>query len=258
MRSLSGSAAGGPARRPVRWRWVLIGAALGAALVTSFVWLTAVGPPRREVVLLVGALTLVLNGAVVAGLSPGNTIREAALAGGVLALLAGASVTLVPGFDLEPRWAVSGLVLAPVLAGLGGWVGEVMQGTLTSRAPRGRVQWAWVGAGTVLGVLLSYYALFVGHAVFPVGFGPVLAAFVASFGVMGFFVGYFSPGYTLLEPALAGIAVIAVDGVLAAVGFDAPFPLGTLLAAAAVGFVMGMAGGWLGESVRGTRRRLAR
>lgn len=185
MASLSGRAAGGLVRprrgRPVRWRWVLIGAAVGAALVTSFVWLTAAGPPRREVVLLVVGLTLVLNGAVVAGLSPGNTIREAALTGAVLAPLAGVSIALVPGLALEPRWAVSGLVLGPVLSGLGGWVGEVMQGTLTSRAPRGGVQWAWVGAGTVLGVLLSYYALFVGHALSPGGLGPVLGGFVISF-----------------------------------------------------------------------------
>lgn len=240
----------------VRWRWVVLGAGLGAALVTSFIWLTMAGPPRREVILLVGALTLVLNGVLVSGFSPGNTIREAALAGLILTLLAGPALVLVFDSGILVGWAVAGLLLGPMLAALGGWVGELMQGTLASGSGEGRVQWAWVSAGTVLGVLLSYYALFVGHALLPGGLLPVLGAFVISFGVMGCFVGYFSPGYTLLEPALAGVAVIGLDAVLAMVGFHAPFPPGTLVLAAAVGFLMGMVGGWAGESVRGAHRRL--
>ena len=65
------------------------------------------------------------------------------------------------------------------------------------------INWTWVGAGTVVAVVLSNILFFVTKETFGTFYLP---AFLALFGfvVMGVIIGYFSDGVTIKEAAIAG------------------------------------------------------
>lgn len=209
----------------LHWGWMLVGVLLGAVLITTFVGLVWSELPRPNVSILVGGLTFILTGVFVAYFSPGETILEPALSGIVLAALTGIVLALVVGMELTPLLVGVGLPAGFLLAMLGGWVGELMQGTLRSSEATEGIQWPWIAVGIVLGAILNAYFVFGGRAL--VGFSPlgVLVAFSASFVIAGLFVGLFSPGVTLLEPALAGLGLVALDVVITRAGLGAPFPV---------------------------------
>lgn len=238
----------------LRWAWAGIGVLVGAVLIGAFVWVVDPGLSRPEVSGLVATLTLILTGALVGYRSPGETIRETAIMG--LALLGIVTFVLI-GVLGQP--VPAGLVLlsvfyAPALAMAGGWVGEMMQGTLES-SPTGRIDWAWVVVGVVVGLLLSVYTVFIADTLVGASTAGIVGALAASFLAMGFMVGWFSPGVTILEPALAAVGVVAFDVGLAVLNFGAAFPLQAVIVGVATGFAVALAGGWLGELAQ---RRIGR
>jgi hypothetical protein len=243
----------GKALASFRWTWTLIALALGAFLITLLVQVvrgdvpTTTAIPHTDTVIFTGALAFVLMGVLVGFASPGKTIAEAGLAGLVLAIFA--EVVAVGAMEtVELMWLPMGIVGGFALSLGGAWVGEMLQGTLKDRENRkGHLQWPWVGVGIIIGVLLNSYFVLLGRAIFEMGPQGILIAFSASFLITGFFVGVFSPGVTLAEPALAAIGVIVVDAVITSGGLDAPFPLLAIVIAAAGAFVLALVGGWLGE-----------
>lgn len=241
-----------PARLTSRlhWGWMLVGVILGAVLITTFVALVWNELPKPNVSILVGALTFILTGVFVAYFSPGETILEPALSGIVLAALSGITLAFVVGLELTPLTIALGLPAGFILALIGGWVGELMQGTLQSSKPTAGIQWPWIAVGIVLGAILNAYFVFGGRAL--VGLSPlgVLFAFAASFIVAGLFVGVFSPGVTLLEPALAGLGLVALDVLITSAGLGAPFPMAAIAVAFAGAFFLSLAGGWFGELIQ--------
>jgi hypothetical protein len=86
----------------------------------------------------------------------------------------------------------------------------------------------------------------------------VFLAFCGSFFLTAAFVGYFSPGVTIVEPALAAILVIVVDSVLVLFGFRIPVSVADAGAAAAVALVIALVGGYLGEVAHNVRWRQGR
>lgn len=241
------------ALRAFRWKWVLISLAVGAALVAILVEVArgdlphTIEIPHTDTVITAGVLAFVLSGLLVGFASPGNTIAEAGVAGLCLAIFCEAViVTLLD--DIIFWWMPLGIVGGFVLALGGGWVGELLQGTLEDRSGRrGRLQWPWIGAGVIIGVLLSSYFVLLGKALFGLDALGILLGFSSSFLITGFFVGVFSPGITLLEPALAGIGAIFVDAFVSGAGLGAPFPVLAVLIAAVGAFVLSLVGGWIGE-----------
>ncbi len=236
-----------------RWRWVLVAIVVGALLVTLVVAVgrgylpgtTAV--PHTDTIVLVGVLAFLLTGIIVGFASPGNTVAEAGVAGLVLAIF---SELIIIGTmeDVQVMWLPLGLVGGFFLTLAGAWVGELLQGTLKDReGRRGKLQWPWVLAGVMIGVLLNAYSVILGSAFFSLTPAAALVAFAASFLITGFFVGLFSPGITLAEPALAGVGVIVVDAFITSAGLDAPFPLMAIIIAALGAFVLALVGGWVGE-----------
>ncbi len=234
----------------LNWGWMLLGVALGAILISSFTIIVWDEMPKPDVALLVGSLTFILTGIFVAYFSPGETILEPALAGIVLAALSGIILALAVDLEITIGLAAIGLPVGFVLALIGGWVGELLQGTLQAEEVSG-LQWPWIAVGIVIGVVLNSYFVFVGRALFGLSSLGVLGAFAASFLLTGFFVGVFSPGVTLLEPALAGLGLILVDTLVTIIGFDAPFPLMAVLIAFVGAFFLTLLGGWVGEVVQG-------
>jgi len=244
-----------PDTTDLRWAWVAAGVAIGVVLLGSLVPIVQSDTPRPDVALLVGSLTFVLMGVLVGYNSPGETIREAAIAGIFLVVLSFLAIGIGFELPLTGSMAGAGLIVGLSLSALGGWVGEVLQGTLVHEGTPGPLEWPWILVGAVLGIMLSVYTVFVLQTVFDLSPVGVLAGFLASFFVTAFFVGYFSPGFTILEPALAALLVIAADMILVVAGFSSPFPLGTVAVAAAVAVVIAFAGGYAGELTHAARMR---
>ena len=112
-----------------------------------------------------------------------------------------------------------------------------MQGTIADGDPL-TFQWVWVGVGSVLGVLLSVYSVFVLYALLDLSSFGTLLFFLGSFFVTAFVVAFYSPGSTILEPAMAAILVMILDALLALAGFQAPFPLIAVIVAAVLAFAI--------------------
>jgi len=103
----------------------------------------------------------------------------------------------------------------------------------------------------VLGVVLNAYSVFVMNAVFDPPGLVLLASFCLSFVLAGAFVGYASPGVTILEPAVAALFIVAVDAALILIIFRAPFPFFWIVAGCTGGFFLALLGGFLGERIQG-------
>lgn len=241
----------------LRWIWVGLGVAVGAVLLSTLVPIVEHEAPRPDVAILIGALTFVLTGILVGYQSPGRTEPEAAIAGAILGGLTLLMLRVAFDVSLSATRLGGGLVLGSALAVVGGWVGEVLQGTLRTAGPTSGLQWPWIVVGTVLGLMLNCYAVFVVHALFDLSSLGVLVSFLASFVVAGFFVGYFSPGITILEPAVAALLMVAGDMLLSVVGFRAPFPMVAVALGMVAGFVLALAGGYGGEVFSHLRHRKA-
>ncbi|MGD8279235.1 MAG: hypothetical protein PVH00_14455, partial [Gemmatimonadota bacterium] len=111
----------------------------------------------------------------------------------------------------------------------------------------GGVQWSWVLVGTALGVLASLYAVFIPNALFQISPLVTLILFLAGFFLTALVVGFLSPGATILEPALAAGLAIVIDASLTLIGLHVPFPLLAVAIAACLGFLIAVAGGYVGE-----------
>ncbi len=116
---------------------------------------------------------------------------------------------------------------------------------------RGRVlQWQWVFMSIVVGTMLV--SLFV--TVTTAAFGnPFIPARIGSLGVVvtGFIVGYFSPGVTIKEPAIAGSLLVVIVLFVLYVGFNFELTWYEALAAIGFGFLLSLLGAWIGEAFQG-------
>jgi hypothetical protein len=191
-------------------------------------------------------------GVLVSYRSPGDTWREAAYGGVGLALMTLVGIRTIEGIEVSPIVTSVGFFCAVMLAGLGGWGGEVLQGTHTGSDDKG-LRWPWVGVGTLLGVMLSIYAVFLPDALWSVGPLGVLVFLSASFFAAAFFVGFFSPGVTIIEPAFAGMLIVGIDTLLVLLGFGIPFPVPVIAMGMTAAFLIALVGGYLGEVAHNVR-----
>jgi hypothetical protein len=234
------------------WLWVVMGMLAGALLLGTLVPIVMEVPPRPQVAIVVGALSLLLMGVLVGFRSPGRTLIEPAVAGLLLALLALAYASIPAA--LPAAYWIAAAIAGPALGAGGGVVGEVLQASVQLGARPG-LRWSWILVGAILGVVLNVYAVFIPRGLFGWYDLRLLGTFAGSFFVVGLFVGYMSPGLTILEPALAAVFTIALDLVLVVVGFSAPFPIVVAVLAAMVAFAIALSGGYVGEVAQARRTR---
>jgi len=235
----------------LQWKWVWVGVVVGAILVTVFVALATSQFHNPFVPTLIASLCFVITGIIVGYKSPGITIREAAVAGVILmifmllVLTYGFNVTLTVGY-----W-IFALVLGFFLSMLGAWVGEQLQGTLsTASSETTKISLPWVATGVVIGFLLNNLAVFILFALFRFGLTQLLVSLGLSFVVTGIVTGYRSPGVTIGEAAVAGIALVVVNFVFVYLGFSAWLPIGYIIVALIVCFLLSLVGGWIGEQLQ--------
>ena len=186
-----------------------------------------------------------------------QTIRATAIVGFGLFMVAGIVSGNVLGLNVPTlMWLVAPLYSA-ALCMLGGWVGEMLQGTLDVSTRDDALDWPWVIVSVVVGLTLGTFSVLLATARFGVNAEQSLWIFATSFFVTGVFIGFFSPGMTLVEPAIAAglMTIINVGFVIAWYG---DLPLGEiLLIASGGGIVLALIGGWLGEKLQDVRGRPA-
>ncbi len=238
---------------PLDWFWVSASVVCGALLLALFLAIVDPGIDRLRVSGGVFAATLVLTGVLIGYRSPGLTTWEPGVGGLALVLLSAVVLALYTG-QLPSLAAVAiTFPLAPLFAIAGAWTGEMLQGTYRDDAVG--LQWLWVLVAIVVGFAAGLYSVFLAEALLGVNYLGILAFFGASFLLTGFVVGFFSPGRTILEPAVAIGGLILLDVVFSLLYFRAWFPVGAVLLALLAGIVLSVTGAWMGEAAQDIRIR---
>lgn len=230
----------------LRWGWIGSGVLIGALLISLFMYIVRFSG-RPEVAGFIVLLSIMLAGTLVGYFSRGETIRETAVAALSLVLLTGVISSTILGISVPPFvWFVAPF-LVPGLAMLGGWAGELLQGTLEEAYEDRIVDWPWVFVSAVLGFTLSAYAVLLGREVFAVTLEQSLWLFAGSFLITGWIVGFFSPGNTMVEPAIAAGLMALIDAGFIIVWFDGLPEAQPLVTGFAFGIALALVGGGLGE-----------
>ena len=137
--------------QPLRWAWVAGGVLLGSILVSLFVYMVDPQLERPAVTGLVVTLSLILVGILVGYRSSGETIRETAIAGLIILIL----TAIVAAVVLNIRVPVVVWLMSPFYAAIltmaGGWVGEMLQGTLEEAHEDKAIDWPWVFVSIIIG-----------------------------------------------------------------------------------------------------------
>lgn len=236
----------------LQWKWVLIGVGVGAAIAAASFFIvipTFHSTPIQALVLLAG---FIVTGAIVGFASPGVTIKEASIAGGLVAVLT-VLLLYITGAALGQDMMRNLLLLALGfgLSWIGAWVGEKLQG---SEGPDESelglftdVQAKWVLVGVILGFALNVLAVFIITPIFNVSLDVAFGAFLLSLTVTGFIVAYKSPGVTLKEPAIAGFLAVLLDWSFLEFMLELHVSGGYLAFGLILGFCLNLFGAWLGE-----------
>ncbi len=230
----------------LHWGWIGIGVLIGAVLISLFASLVQFSA-RPEIAAFVVLLSIMLAGILASYYSRGETIREAAVAALVLVVLTAAISTFVLDIAIPLFAWFTAPLFVPGFAMLGAWTGELLQGTLEEAYEDRVVDWPWVIVSVVLGFTLSAYAVVIGREVFAVSIETSLWLFAGSFFITGWIVGFFSPGNTMVEPAIAGMLMVMLDAGFVMLWFAGVPPLQVLTTAFGAGIVLALAGAVLGE-----------
>ena len=242
-----------PIPEPIRWTWVGAGVVLGSALIGVFVYLVDPQLQKPAATALLVTLTLTLTGILVGYRSPGETIRETAIVGVILAILTAVVLTAFLGIRIPVvAWLLSPFYAA-TMAMAGGWVGELLQGTLDEAYDDKAVDWPWVFVSVIIGFTLSAYLIFLGKALFDMGAVATLAVFAASFLLTGWIVGFFSLGVTIVEPAIAAGLMVVLDSAFVVLWLERMPSLQGILVAMFASVLLALLGGWLGEKTQPAR-----
>jgi hypothetical protein len=242
-----------PTTEPIRWAWVVAGVVVGSVLIGVFVYLVDPQLQEQAATALLVTLTLILTGILVGYRSPGETIRETAIVGVILAILTAGVLSAFLGVRIPIIvWLLSPLYAA-TLAMAGGWVGELLQGTLDEAYDDKAVDWPWVFVSVIIGFTLSAYLIFLGKALFDLGPVATLAVFAASFLLTGWIVGFFSLGVTIVEPAIAAGLMVLLDSAFVVLWLERMPSLQGILIAMFASVLLALLGGWLGEKTQPAR-----
>lgn len=234
-----------------QWKWVIRGVVVGAIVMGVIVGVTARGFHNFFIPSLIACTGFVVTGIIVGYYSPGVTIREAAVGGAILAVLLLVSLLTVFGHRMSVVQTIITLVFGYLLSLVGAWVGERLQEDRAESARGGRgMQWRWVFIGSIVAVVLNSLGVFGLAPLLNYNLTAVFITFLVTFVIAGYIVGYFSPGVTIKEAALAGLITIIVDWALVEFGLEIPVPLSSMLFAMTAGFLLTMLGAWLGERLQ--------
>lgn len=247
----------------LQWKWVTVGVVVGLIIVGVSYFLVAPtfhSAPIQALVMLSG---FIIMGAIVGYFSPGVTMKEPTIAGGlVLVIMLG--LLLIMGDELVQgiEKNLLGLLLGIGMSWVGAWVGEKLQGSEGHEEHETKrmftdLVWKWVFVGVILGFALNVLLVFVLAPIFKIRLDVAFVAFAASFVITGFVVGVKSPGVTLKEPALAGFLAVILDWLFLEYGIELHVEGGYLAFGLVLGFFLTLFGAWLGERYQMTLEKKA-
>lgn len=235
----------------LQWKWVIIGALVGIVIVGASYYVTEQTFHNIQIQILVMLVGCAVTGAVVGYFSPGVTIKEAAI-GGTIVVLAMAGFLYAVDAAVAKNVGINVLliVLGIPVSWVGGWAGENLQGSevnLDEELKSNKIQWKWVITSVVVGFALNVLFVFLPSKIFNIDLNVALVAFLVSFVIAGFIVGYKSPGVTIKEPAFAGIVAVILEWLFLEFALQLPIAVPYLVTGLALGFLFTLIGAWLGE-----------
>lgn len=235
----------------LQWKWVIIGALVGLVIVGASYYIIEQTFHNIQIQILVMLVGCAVTGVIVGYYSPGVTIKEAAIAGAIVVfVMAGFLYTVDAAVSKHVAINVLLIVLGIPVAWIGGWAGENLQGSevnLDVELKSDKIQWKWVITSVVVGFALNVLFVFLPSKVFSIDLDVALVAFLVSFVIAGFIVGYKSPGVTIKEPAFAGIIAVILEWLFLEFGLQLGIAVPYLIAGLALGFLFTLIGAWLGE-----------
>ena len=237
---------------PTEWKWVIIGVVVGVLIIGGSFFIVAPtfhSTAIQSLVLLVG---FVVTGAVVGYFSPGVTIKEAFFAGLILMFIFGLTFSLTSwGTGQSKELIILLLVFSGILSQAGAWMGEKLQGSFEKKDGSAKndvgFQWKWVFAGLALGLALNILFVFLLAPFLVIDLERIHVAYAVSFVLLGFIVGYKSPGVTIKEPAVAGAIAVIFEWLFIQFGIQLSVPVGYIAFGVVEGFLLTLFGAWLGE-----------
>ena len=193
----------------------------------------------------------IVTGAVIGYFSPGITINEASI-GGALVMVIMFILRALTNAEIHFTTSINILllILGVGFSWLGGWAGEKLQGDESSAEEKHlkKFLWKWVIVGAIIGFALNVLFVFILSTLFPPHIYKLsTAGFILSFVVMGFIIGFKSPGVTLREPAVAGILAVALDWIFLRFIITYRVPGKYIGIGLLMGFLISFFGAWLGE-----------
>lgn len=240
------------AATPTQWKWVVIGVVAGIVIIGGSFFIVAPTFHSTAIQALVVLIGFVVTGAVVGYFSPGVTIKEAFFAGLILMFVFAVafSVTSI-GEGQSTQMIILLLLFSGILSQAGAWMGEKLQGSLEKNVEEAKrevgFQWKWVLAGLALGLVLNVLFVFLPARMLNIDLTRISLTFSLSFVLLGFIIGYKSPGVTLKEPAVAAAIAVVGEWLFIQYGIQLTVPLGYIAFGVVGGFLLTLFGAWLGE-----------
>ena len=236
----------------LHWKWVILSVIAGLIVVGASYFIVAPTFHSAEIQALVMLVGFVIQGAIIGYFSPGITIKEATIGGAFVMIFMLLLLFAVQAADLQQSFLSDFLLLLLGISfsWVGGWVGEKLQGDESSQAEKNltHFQWKWVLVGIVVGFALNIFFVFLLSTIFLNWLlKSAFVGFVISFVVTGFVVGLKSPGKTIREPAVAGIAAVILDCIFLGIIVHLMVPVTYLIVGLVLGFLLSFLGAWLGE-----------
>lgn len=122
-----------------QWRWVIIGVIVGFALINFVVFVIGalIVTHIMKTAFIGFVVSLVVTGFIVGLHSPGETIKEPAIAGIIAVLLDWFFIDVIVKLHVPWSYLVTGIIMGFLLTLFGGWLGEKYQESTTkARAQR--------------------------------------------------------------------------------------------------------------------------
>ena len=244
-------------RRSMQLGSVGISALIGTVLVLGLSYISGskfATPPFPIMAILSG---FIATGIIAGIISKEKTILEPGIAAIIVSII---SAFVLPSFQLkglmDMNQASFWLVLANgvIMTFMGAWAGEYIQGEEDTKAETSSIEWGWIICGGIIGVAVSM--LLASSVVVLLGGGFLLSyhlvAFIVGLFCTGMLVGWRSPGITIREAALAGFltVIIDLDAIMLTLGLENEQLTSLLMFGAAIGVVVALIGGFIGEKIQ--------
>ncbi len=244
-------------QRTMQYGSLAISVLIGTALVLGLATISGKSfgaPPFPIMAILSG---FIVTGIIAGIVSKEKTILEPGIAAIIVSIITAfvlPTLQLKGLVDMQPASLMLVLANGVIMTFMGAWAGEYIQGEEDTKADTTSIEWGWIICGGIIGVAVSM--LLASSVVVLIGGGFKLSyhivAFIIGLFCTGILVGWRSPGVTIREAALAGFltVIIDLDAIMLTLGLENDELNSLLMYGAAIGIVVTLIGGFIGEKIQ--------